>query len=332
MNFSTLQFVVAGALVAAWVWMLGRPILTNLFRRSRRDSVGHFRYQQAVLSRSAGHEVGPSRSFSYRLNPFAAWRSQAVERRRLQLMLGFAIATFVSLLLALALHSIFTRLFFVVSGGFIIYLGVAIYIGYAELRRQEAIHARSRQAYRIEQEAQTVGIDLADGLLDDYEDAGPPFVREPSVLFPEPEHQLESYDDLEEFGNGVFDDDFYEPIPELAFEPLNLDASVYAESSQSGSGLFGDAETVADADPEASELTAHEEGFSIRQDEVFFEDDELPVEVEDEVEDAALAEQQPTFTAPPQPRPRSPKRDRARPIYIEAQLDEDEETVKAVND
>ena len=57
MRSAVLQFLVAGALVVAWIWMLGRPLLTMLARRSRRDSIDHFRHQQAMLGRSADDDL-----------------------------------------------------------------------------------------------------------------------------------------------------------------------------------------------------------------------------------------------------------------------------------
>ena len=164
---STLQFVVAGALIVAWVWMLGRPILTNLFRRSRRDSVGYFRYQQAVLSQQGGPRRRSSLLWEDRPRPLLYWRSQQLEQRRLQTMLGFAIATFISMLLAIALRGVFVRLFLVVGICFVLYLCVAAYIGAAQLRRQ--LEVRSTQgmytAKRADPQAQVHGtVEQAPGL------------------------------------------------------------------------------------------------------------------------------------------------------------------------
>lgn len=143
---STLQFVVVGALVVAWGWMLGRPLLFNLLRRSRRDSVGNFRYQQAVLS-PPGETSLPTRT-SFRPRPIAGWRAQPLERRRLQFMMGFALATFASLLLAIALRGPFVRLLGLMSVSFVAYLCVAAYIGSVELRRLENQADERRQGAR----------------------------------------------------------------------------------------------------------------------------------------------------------------------------------------
>ncbi|MEB3173000.1 MAG: hypothetical protein VKL97_03975, partial [Cyanobacteriota bacterium] len=135
------QFLVVGALAAAWIWMLGRPLLLMLVRRSHRDSVSQFRHHQAVLGRSLGAEPGSTgglRSF----RPLADWRAQPRERRRLQVMLGFAMATFGSVLLALALRGVFIRLFLVMAIGFVAYLLMAASIGARELRAREAASLR----------------------------------------------------------------------------------------------------------------------------------------------------------------------------------------------
>ena len=322
---STLQFVVAGALIVAWVWMLGRPILTNLFRRSRRDSVGYFRYQQAVLSQQGGPRRRSSLLWEDRPRPLLYWRSQQLEQRRLQTMLGFAIATFISMLLAIALRGVFVRLFLVVGICFVLYLCVAAYIGAAQLRRQ--LEVRSTQgmytAKRADPQAQVHGtVEQAPGLRAGFDRLEPEASevltdRPGSVLFPAAEdNSLELYDEASAF----YDDAFFEPIPELTFEPLNLDASQVDPSQPQPVPLFGEDSAVANEelfeadDDEAIEVIAAEPS-----------DQEPPANDEPE-------RSEPTFMAAPVQRQRPPKRSKARPIYIESQLDEGDEQTKAVND
>ncbi len=369
MSSPTLQFVVAGALVAAWAWMLGRPLLTNLFRRSRRDSVGHFRYQQAVLSQQSVHEHGSSRSWSDRPRPIVSWRSQPLERRRLQTMLGFAIATFVALLLAIALRGFFTRLFLVMTLCFVAYLGMAAVIGSIQLRRQTEVSISRRRTVAEQAGALAESEAVAAAALVE----SPPLVHEPSVLFPEvqEDNTLEEYD---AFG-AVFDEDFFEPIPGLTFEPLNLDASIFDPSGSDNASLFGDDrgtsgeffEQLVGRDNTGESFAIDDDGWIA---EPVFEGEELPdtvfpdtvfpdtvfadaefdavefesdadVDVDTEIvagdvepaEDASDDDRrEPTFTAAPVQRQRPPKRNKARPIYIESQLDEGDDQIKAVND
>lgn len=325
MSSSTLQFVVAGALIAAWVWMLGRPILTSLFRRSRRDSVGHFRYQQAVLSRPAVHEPRVWWSFADRPRPLADWRAQPIERRRLQMLLGFAIATFLSLLLAIALRGSFIRLFAMMAVCFVAYLGVAIYIGSAQLRRLEAYQRqlavaaaeRRAAASAIERQnlASSILEDDAPGVLAALGADGPlagAGLRDEGNRRSGFLEDWDAPDDLELFGQGIFDEDFYEPIPELTFQPLNLDASLVQPD--------GEARPVFPADPQ-------------QEDEIDLEVDDTETDHEAETDqEAGDTRPEPTFTAPAPQRTRPPKRPKARPIYIESQLDAEEKQAKAVND
>ncbi len=350
MRSPTLQFIIAGALVAAWVWMLGRPLLTSLFRRSRRDSVGHFRYQQAVLSRPAGYEEAATSRWVDRPRPLRAWRSQPIERRRLQTMLGFALATFFSMLLAIALRGMFVRLFLIMALCNVVHIGVAAAIGARELRRRDR-EARARATSKLAARGAEAGhramtkpradvegdvstssdLETASGTSTGYV----PY-QEPSVLFPDPPSRENpvhvEFDDVEKFGTGEYDDEFFEPIPELMFEPLNLDASILQDGDDpKDRTLFGpvDEDLIASSDL-SDEFLQAVMGEEILEpgDLIEPEEGEAVGPEADEDGDGAL----PTFTAAPQQRPRPPKRKKARPIYIESQLDEDEEKRKAVGD
>ncbi len=198
MRSGVLQFLLAGALVVAWIWMLGRPLLTRLARRARRDTVGHFRYQQAAIGRTVAQEPPEGLSSSL-LRPVTEWRAQAVERRRLQLLLGAALATFASALLAIALRGSFVRLFLVMTIGFTAHVLVAAWIGARELRIREA-------------ELRRRTIDAAAG-----RSVGRSVIAreaEPPVADDDPY----GIDDLltgDGLGGGLFDEGFFEPIPEL---------------------------------------------------------------------------------------------------------------------
>ncbi len=363
MRSPTLQFIIAGALVAAWAWMLGRPLLTNLFRRSRRDSVGHFRYQQAVLSRPAGYEDEAPSRWADRPRPLRAWRSQTIERRRLQTMLAFALATFFSMLMAIALRGVFVRLFLIMALCNVVHIGVAAAIGARELRRRER-EARARAATRIAAKTAEDGTSSVSRHRVDAEHQAAPRARseletgdqaearyvpyqEPSVLFPDPPPPSPERDELidvgfddEKFGTGEFDDEFFEPIPELMFEPLNLDASILQDGDNpKDRTLFGPAEEEAVVSSDLSDEFLEAvigEGYLEAGDlfeadgealDSFDVDEDAEPELDDEAEEPV-----PTFKAPPQQRPRMPKRNKARPIYIESQLDEEEEKRKAVGD
>jgi hypothetical protein len=279
------QFLVAGALAVAWIWMLGRPLLTMLARRSRRDSVGHFRHQQAVLGRSIGVDVPVRSPWLRALRPVAEWRSQPVERRRLQLLLGFAIASFVAALLAIALRGVFVRLFLVMAIGLVVHLLVGAWIGARELRAGEADQIR-RALLADERPAESGGRPVA------RNDTGPA---------------------IDELGDGLFDEAFFEPIPE--FERLRSPGPPIPDdppAPQEGTGS-------PPVEPAAATGVIPD----------------LPGDQEDAPVTEPVADQtgpEPTFTTPRRERHRPPRRPKARPIYIESELDDGDGTIRAVND
>lgn len=388
MNSSTLQFLIAGALIVAWGWMLGRPILTNLFRRSRRDSVGHFRYQQAVLGRPLEDDPFFSRRSVVQtaIQPFRDWRAQPRERRRLQVMLGFGFATFFSLLMAIALRGSAVRLFLIMLACFAVYLGYAAAVGSAQLRREERAlsDAAGRATARGGQQRQAVADQPEDA--GQAEDAGQRRDRSARrrgdrVIAPMAGRDLEQdvdgeewedddhldqryavaeveaesddpFDEYDGFGTGEFTDDFFEPIPELQFAPLNLDASLISPAEEDLEPVAVEAGAVADGeididgavhtdrDPVVEEPAAVEtapDGATAEALEQTAAEEPPAREVAPETPDAPgeTAEEPagsgPSFTAPPRQRQR-PKRTKARPIYIESQLDEADDQQRVVND
>lgn len=186
MSLSSLQLVVACALVAAWAGLLGRPIISGFLQRSGRP-----------LSADGSRRLG----WTDRPRPVGAWRLQPIEKRRLQLTLGFGLATFAALLLAIALRGEFVTLFLMMVGFTALHLTVAAYIGSVELRSQEA-QTRARREAGTHRSDETFVL-------------GRP---ESSVL--EPMTPSEPLAD-----DRLYDDAFFEPIPELVFEPLDLEAN-----------------------------------------------------------------------------------------------------------
>ena len=385
MSSSTLQFLVAGALIAAWAWMLGRPILTNLFRRSRRDSVGHFRYQQAVLGRPLDEDPFSRRSVTQTvLQPLRDWRGQPLERRRLQVMLGFSFATFFSLLTAIAFRGSAIRLFLIMIVCFGVYLGYAAYVGAAQIRRQQQPTSRRTRHSSVvgerEQPARGAAGDEHASSHIDYDDdldliedeqsqtevaahyeADHGFEdgvrltgsQPPEETLVELDYELvaeadDPFDGSAGFGTGDFEDGFFDPIPELQFAPLNLDASVIKPTEvteraanvefESGFDLEDEAEFDLDLDVRADN-TSHEAGSPFEADSkdilagdvVADESVSADPAVDSEPAEQDQADVAPAFTAPPQQRQR-PARKKARPIYIESVLDEVDDQQRVVND
>lgn len=286
-----LQFLVAGALVVAWTWILGRPLLSTLLRRSRRDSIGHFRYQQSVLGRSVGDQ--PQLGGWSLFGPLVEWWRQPVERRRLQMMMAFAFATFASALLAIALRGPFLRLFLMMSISFGAYLVMAASIGARELRAQAREQAEGSARHAS------------------------------AALARRQEAELERRDLLAGTGvaGALFDDGFFEPIPELDPRQGSGRRSERATQPATVGGPAGHGDDVDGGRPEVAAA-----GTGI------FERSARPERAEHDVEVAPSATpgEEPTFTAPPVERSRPARRPKARPIYIEG--DVEDESARAVND
>lgn len=271
-------------------------------------------------------------------------------------MLGFAIATFLSLLFAIAVRGMFVRLFLVMGICFLVYLCVAAYIGATQLRRQEEV--RSARGLDAEQRTgRALDADVAPVPQSEQITPEPLPEWSGSVLFPEIEEDtsLEEYDEAA----AIYDAAFFEPIPELTFEPLNLDASVFDPSKPQPVPLFGEDADRTDNSDFFEQLVGRDntgEYFAIDEDGWIAEpvaevrdpfddvvdvtDADLELDAVDQPMDPIVAEDESseadrraaTFTAAPVQRQRPPKRNKARPIYIESQLDEGDDQTKAVND
>ena len=174
MNSATVQFVAVAAVAAAWAWLFGRPVMTNLLRR--------------------GWEDRPA--------PVASWRAQALDVKRLQMLMASALATFAALLLSIALRGAFFRLFVLMAAMLVIHLGVAVYFGSIRLREFEE-QARLRRAER--RRAAEAERQLLDGVFDRGSDGRTSVDTSSSVTAADP------------IDAGVGDE------PGLRFAPLDLD-------------------------------------------------------------------------------------------------------------
>ncbi len=281
MSSAVLQFLVAGALAIAWIWMLGRPLLTMLVRRSRRDSVDHFRYQQAALGRSVGLDDDFERLQQLaRFHPIADWRAQPLHRRRLQVLLGSGLATFIAALLAIALRGTFVRLFLVMTILLTTHLLIAALIGARELRASDAEAAR-RAAGRPASPATAAA---ARRVVAERRPVAPPEAANDDLL-------------ADDGAGGLFDDGFFEPIPEL--ERLS--------------------EPISPPDPQVDTPAAEIDAPA----------------GEGEPGAVGLQTGEPTFTPAAAARARPARKPKARPIYIESELDEADDrggSRRAVND
>lgn len=124
-----IQTLALVALAAVWAWVLGRPLLENLFNVARRDPVGHFNKQLSVLGQA------PERSLSQASNGSQGWGRQPARKRRLQLMMALVIAVVVSAVLAIALQGIFVWQVGLLAIMLLGYVGLAARAGAYEAER-----------------------------------------------------------------------------------------------------------------------------------------------------------------------------------------------------
>lgn len=127
------QIVVAATLVLAWVWVLGRPLLSGL---------------AALFARSGdeGRELhDPERQGwpEYQVWPeswteLVRWQAHSSEVKRRQLMLATLFAWFASFLLAIALRGRFVYLFLAMLMVVAVHLAVAAYQGGKLVRARQA--------------------------------------------------------------------------------------------------------------------------------------------------------------------------------------------------
>ncbi len=294
MSPATWQFAAAFTLIAAWVAIVGRPVLANWNRRRQAD-----RNDEGELS--DGPASALAEAWYARPRPVASWRDQPLTTRRLQMMMAYGFACLFSLLLAIALGGEFVRLLVVMLVITALYLVMAVVIGSMELKRADA--HREAVAERAARRSRPSDVRLdrikADDLglaahLDELEGAR----RADQPLIFEPLNFEEIFADLA-IGS-AFDD----LIDDLDDEP-----AITGDAADDGAVAVG-----VEFEPSGLEADSSEP--------------DEPEAVEAEPEDDGPADG-PTFSAAPEvgakqasARARQAKRRRARPIYIESVLDE----------
>jgi hypothetical protein len=169
-----IQIVVAGLMLVAWVWLLGRPALSAAASASsadRHEGDGDIDFWGRDSSwRRVTAKTG-------RLGKW--WWGMPVERRRRQLLLATMIATFVSFFLAIALKGRFGYLFVMMLTLLVAHLAIASRVGSRLVRDQRArahaaavaraqvttnpedIHIRATGVVTLlgpEDEAETIGV------------------------------------------------------------------------------------------------------------------------------------------------------------------------------
>ncbi|MGF1597665.1 MAG: hypothetical protein ACFCVK_12175 [Acidimicrobiales bacterium] len=113
---TTIQLVVAGALLVAWIWVLGRPLVSGTITRSNYADL-----DRTYLARPADRaglradddddDVSPQPTDGLGLRVSRWWTGWDLYARRRQMVMATMIAAFVAFFLAIAFHRAFGRLF-----------------------------------------------------------------------------------------------------------------------------------------------------------------------------------------------------------------------------
>ncbi len=120
-------------LVAAWGWVLGRPLLQSLLNTSHRDPVGHFNRQLSVLGQA------PRESVRFGSGPTLGQPRDSMKRRRLQWFMALVMASVVSLGLAVVFGGAFVWQHILIDVFLVAYVVVAARIGALERERASKV-------------------------------------------------------------------------------------------------------------------------------------------------------------------------------------------------
>ncbi|MCP4227912.1 MAG: hypothetical protein GY773_31585, partial [Actinomycetia bacterium] len=137
---TTIQIVVAGALLLAWIWALGRPLAGSIVSSDYRQlDNGQAESATNESADRASHGIGDSTVVA----TFIEWARRPAAAWRRQLMLATMFASFASFLLAIALRGSFVLLFALMMTILFVHIFVAAYIGGRMLSVERAIFVQA---------------------------------------------------------------------------------------------------------------------------------------------------------------------------------------------
>lgn len=157
---TTIQIIVAGTLLLAWIWVLGRPLMSSRtpsayeeFLARHPERAGRTAPQPAAGTAGAESSATPaipSQAAPGWINLARRWWYRPAHVWRRQLLLATMLATFVSFFLAVALRNslgnTFLYLFAMMVFGLVLHLGIAAYVGGRMLQANRAVAVRTVQA------------------------------------------------------------------------------------------------------------------------------------------------------------------------------------------
>jgi hypothetical protein len=305
---TTIQIVVAGILLLAWIWALGRPLAGSVTRSDYR-SLDHRPPPQQRRRVPSASEVAVEENpetgngdAARPADPVVGWRDTSrqwlhrpAEAWRRQLMLATVFAVFASFLLAIALRGSFIALFALMVLVLVIHLGVASLVGrrMLEVERAAAVRVAQRRVPRasgMSIRADRVG-DLLNspGELTDEEDPFAVAAELASQLRLDAESETSPVD------------------PGATSDPGGGEGSGRHDLVVDDAGVSDRAAEGEDTEPDNAEDDDPEP------------DNTDPLDIPD---DTADPDSEPIFRRAAKDEPARSRR-KAKPIYIESQLDED---------
>lgn len=123
-------------LLAAWGWVLGRPLLQSLLSKSQRDPVGHFNRQLSVLGNAPRQSTALGQS---PLSPGFRPAQSSMKRRRLQWFMALVMAAVVSLVLAVVVGGVFVWQHLLIDAFLVGYVALAARMGAIERERSSKV-------------------------------------------------------------------------------------------------------------------------------------------------------------------------------------------------
>lgn len=327
---AVIQIVVAGGLLLAWVWVLGRPLISGSHDRDPYDDLDiPFHERNGLvgtdLDRPVFDDIGVSvvrRALRSLFAPVRRWWRQPIVVRRRQMMLATIIASFVSFLLAVALRGLYVWLFAMMSTLLAAHLLMAAWVG-AQITEAR----RTVQVARIKRRvgARAGGMEIRAPRATDL--PGSELVVEP-VLAASVVSDLidEAWRSDHSLPDAAPDRPTAEPGAVRSRSRVSAPASVDTEpDAVVQTQAATDTEQPTEAASEAREAASSPEHPPPPA--------TPPPHEEAAAADTTAAGTEPIFTRAAKDR-RSRFRRKAKPIYIESQLDESDEIVpaRAVND
>lgn len=314
---TAVQVAVAAGLALAWIWVLGRPLLGG-FRPSEAEwAVGGASEDPDGGGDPDFWEIEPVGRFGWH-----GWRQRSPVARRRQALLGTMFATFASFLLAVALRGRFVWLFGLMTVTLAVHLAIASYLGGRMLQAR----AEARRAGLVRQPpAATTSTVLASAIGPNHDRVD----RSYKSPISSGGHAVSSFVEAliqMEWGTSADEAPSATPTPARASTPAPAADPPIEVDVLPDPPIEVDVLPAVPAQPETVPSGT-------------VQPETVPAAPDLEPEPEAEAATEPESEAAPKPAPftrpaaqTTPRKPKARPIYIHSQLDEEGfEPPKAVN-